>query len=68
MTWFLVTNWAFVAAVLFVLFSWRPTSGEQMFWAGVLSLMWPLLLVFFLIGTALWAFSSAQHAIKRRRK
>ena len=68
MTWFLFGNWAFVAAVLFVVITRGPTSREQMIWAGVLSALWPLLLALFFLGTLLWAFSSARHAIKSRRR
>jgi hypothetical protein len=68
MTWFFITNWAFVAAILFVLISRRRTQGDQIIWTGLLCALWPLLLAFFLMGTAFWAFSSAYHAIKRRRR
>lgn len=68
MTWFIVTNWAFVAAILFVLANRRGMAGDQMIWTGLLCALWPLLLAFFLMGSAFWALSSMYHAIKRRRQ
>lgn len=67
MTWFLITNWAFVAAVLFLVLNRKFPPAGEMTWTGVLCLLWPVLLVFFLFGTALWFVSSAYHSIKRRR-
>jgi hypothetical protein len=68
MTWFIVTNWAFVTAILFVLANRRGMAGDQMIWTGLLCALWPLLLAFFLMGSAFWALSSTNHAIKRRRR
>lgn len=67
MTWFLVTNWAFIAAILFVILNTRRLPGEQMVWTGMLCALWPLFLLFFLLGTVLWFVSSVFHAVKRRR-
>jgi hypothetical protein len=67
MTWFIVVNWAFVAAVLFMMMNTRRLPGENMLWAAVLCALWPLLLVFFLTGTVLWFVGSVSHAVKRRR-
>jgi hypothetical protein len=53
MTWFLITNWAFVAAILFVVLNRKRPTADEMIWTGVLCLLWPVLLLFFLIGTAL---------------
>lgn len=67
MTWFVISGWAIVAAILFVALNRkRPPAGE-MIWTGVLCLIWPVLLVFFLLGTVLWFASAIYHSIKRKR-
>jgi hypothetical protein len=58
MTWFLLTNWAFIAAIPYAILNGRRLLGEQMVWTGLLCLLGPLLLLFFLLGTALWLVSS----------
>lgn len=65
MTWFVVTNWAIVAAILFTVMNSRRLPAEQMMWTALLCTIWPLLLLFFLIGTALWFAGSVYHALKR---
>lgn len=67
MIWFLITNWAFVAAVLFVILNRKLPPTREMIWTGVLCLFWPVLLVFFVMGTTLWFVGSVYHSIKRRR-
>lgn len=67
MTWFLVANWAIVAAVLFLVLNRKLPPAAEMMWTGVLCLLWPVMLLFFLIGTALWFASSVYHSAKRRR-
>ena len=67
MIWFLVTNWAFVAAILFVVLHRKRPPVDEMIWTGVLCLLWPVLLLFFLVGTALWFAGTVYHSIKRRR-
>lgn len=67
MTWFVITNWAFVAAILFVVLNRKRPPVDEMIWTGVLCLLWPVLLLFFLVGTALWFAGAVCYAIKRRR-
>lgn len=67
MTSFIITNWAFVAAILFVGLNRKLLPAVEMIWTVVLCLLWPVLLLFFLIGTALWLVSSIYHSIRRRR-
>lgn len=67
MTWFLLTNWAFVAAALFVVLNRKRPPVDEMIWTGVLCLLWPVLLIFFLLGTALWFVSALYHSLKRGR-
>jgi hypothetical protein len=67
MTWFVITNWVFVAAILFVVLNRKRPPVDEMIWTGVLCLLWPVLLLFFLVGTALWFAGAIYHSIKRRR-
>ena len=66
MTWFITANWAIVAAILFTVMNSRRLPGAQMVWTALLCAIWPLLLLFFLVGTALWFVGSVRHALKRR--
>lgn len=68
MTWFLLTNWAFGAAVLFVIMNSRRMPAREMIWTGLLCTIWPLLLLFFLIGSGLWFAGSVYHAVKRQQR
>lgn len=67
MTWFLINNWAFVAAALLLALDPKLPPAVEMIWAGVLCLLWPVLLLLFLVGTLLWLAGSVYHSIKRRR-
>ena len=68
MTWFIIANWAIIAAILFSVMNSRRLPGAQMMWTALLCMIWPLLLLFFLIGTVLWFVGSVRHALKRHRQ
>ena len=38
----------------------------RLFWMVMLAMAWPLVIGFFLFGTALWLFGSVAHLIKRQ--
>ena len=66
---YIILVWALVSALAFAglaLRDGRPGEENRLFWMVMLAMAWPLVIGFFLFGTALWLFGSVAHLIKRQ--
>ena len=66
---YMILVWALVSALAFAglaLRDGRPGEENRLFWMVMLAMAWPLVISFFLFGTALWLFGSIAHLIKRQ--
>jgi hypothetical protein len=63
MMWGLVTSVA-VAAVLFAIVTRQEQPRGQILWLAAFCALWPIVLVGFVLGSAIWLVSSLYHDLK----